>query len=228
MRARQFYGVEVVEISEPSKPAALNAADVVARSWPRLYLDADIEIAPDAVIEVLAALSDGVLAARPSFRYDLEGTSPLVGGYYRARGRMPATRSALWGAGVYGLSEQGHERLGDFPSLTADDLWVDGLFTASDKRVIPTEPVLVRVPRTSKALISTLRRSHRGNVESGLRRSGRDTLTELAQSVRGVTSAIDAAIYAAFALASRVKPRNPAVWERDETTRSDSEVQVGA
>ena len=42
--ARGFKGVRVLDVPEPSKVAALNAADAEASRWPRLYRDADIEI----------------------------------------------------------------------------------------------------------------------------------------------------------------------------------------
>jgi GT2 family glycosyltransferase len=65
--ARSVPGVQVVELVQGSKPAALNAGDEAATLWPRLYLDADIEICATAVLAVLDRLSEGdVLAARPA------------------------------------------------------------------------------------------------------------------------------------------------------------------
>lgn len=58
--ARRFEGVTVLESEMPSKPAALNAGDAAATRWPRLYLDADAQISPSAVRDVLDALSEGV------------------------------------------------------------------------------------------------------------------------------------------------------------------------
>ena len=48
-------GVRVIDRSEPGKPGALNAADAVAIGFPRVYLDADIVLAPDALERVLRA-----------------------------------------------------------------------------------------------------------------------------------------------------------------------------
>ena len=51
--ARGFDGVTVLEMGQASKSAALNAGDAAATVWPRLYLDADIQITPAAVRDVM-------------------------------------------------------------------------------------------------------------------------------------------------------------------------------
>ncbi|MET4538954.1 exopolysaccharide biosynthesis WecB/TagA/CpsF family protein [Arthrobacter bambusae] len=225
--ASRFEDVRVLRVDAASKTSALNAADQAAVRWPRLYLDADIEISADAVHAVLKALSDGpLLAARPAFRYNTDGASALVRSYYRARGRIPSTAQGLWGAGVYALSKAGHDRLGVFPSLTGDDYYVDRLFSGEEKAVLPTEPVVVRTPRTCPALLAVLRRSYRGNAQQdrmGAEAETSRTVRELLSSVRGPFSAVDAAVYAAFAAGGRRRPLRggePAsAWERDDSSR---------
>ncbi|MDP9934152.1 glycosyltransferase [Paenarthrobacter nicotinovorans] len=222
--ASRCKGVSVLRVGEASKTAALNAADQVTLRWPRLYLDADIEVSAAALRSVFAALErPDLLAARPAYRYDTQGASLWVRAYYRARGRIPSNSSGLWGAGAYALNRAGHERLGSFPSVTGDDYYVDRLFSAQEKIVLPTEPVVVRTPRTSAALLSVLRRTYRGNAEqdlaSGGVTSGR-TVRELLSSVRGPWTAFDAAVYVAFAGAGRRKMRRSSgAWERDNTSR---------
>ncbi|MCX5041677.1 glycosyltransferase [Aldersonia sp. NBC_00410] len=219
--ARSVPGIEVLEIAEASKVAALNAGDDVATRWPRLYLDADIRITPQAVAEVFDVLRSGeVLAARPASRYDTTGASRPVRSYYRARARIPQFGDALWGAGAYGLNEAGHVRIGRFPAVTGDDLWVDQQFNRTEKAVVPTEPTLVATPRDSRSLIRTLRRVYQGtNDQPGGSSSGRSLKTVLT-SVRGPRSAIDTSVYVAFALAGRRRGRTQVRWERDESSRS--------
>ncbi|SDW53167.1 polymer biosynthesis protein, WecB/TagA/CpsF family [Arthrobacter sp. cf158] len=225
--ASRFAGVRVLHVEAASKTAALNAADQVASLWPRLYLDADIEVSADALGAVFGALQEGpLLAARPAFRYDTRGASPLVRSYYRARSRVPANARGLWGAGVYALSREGHDRLGAFPDLTGDDYYVDRLFSGVEKSVLETEPVVVRTPRTRAALLAILRRTYRGNAQQDGFAGGQSTsrtFRELLWSVRGPLTAVDAVVYAAFAVAGRRRGllgRKPApVWERDESSR---------
>lgn len=88
--ARGFEGVTVLEIGRPSKSAALNAGDAAATKWPRLYLDADVQISQHAVRDVLTALeAGGPLAARPAVHFDLQDAHPLIHSYYRTRLRLP-------------------------------------------------------------------------------------------------------------------------------------------
>lgn len=223
--ARRFAGVRVVEIAEASKTAALNAGDSAAATWPRLYLDADVDVTADAVWNVFDAVTrGGLLAARPTAVYDTRGADRLVRAYYRARSRVPSLHTALWGAGGYAVSGSGHERIGAFPALIADDEFVDRRFSSAERAVIATAPAVVHVPRTTASLIGVLRRTHRGTVQlattsgSGERRSSRTALAVL-RCAQGPLELADAAVYLAFALAGRVPEAASTGWTRDETTR---------
>lgn len=222
--AREHPDVRVLEIPMASKVAALNAGDAAAVMWPRLYLDADIELRPAALAAVFSALGDGALmAARPDFEYHTDSAQWLVRAYYRARSAMPSQRAHLWGAGAYAVNARGHGRISTFPELTADDLYVDSLFSTSEKAIIHTMPAIVRTPRTIKALDSVLRRTYRGNAEQAKTTGTRMRLGELRRTVRGPRTAVDALVYAAFALHGRLagslgRRRTP--WERDNSSRS--------
>jgi glycosyltransferase involved in cell wall biosynthesis len=222
--AHLYPGVKVIQLSEASKVAALNAADRLATRWPRIYLDADVELPLDALCVTLERLAgdESIMCARPAFRYNTDGASWPVRAYYRARGRLPQASQSMWGAGTYGLNLEGHKRLGEFPAITADDCYIDRLYALSEKVTLECEPVTVRTPRTTNALVSTLRRVYRGNSE--LRyvpgsHTGR-TMRELAKSIHGPASAFDAVVYSAFAAAGRLYVRGHVSWERDNSTRA--------
>jgi GT2 family glycosyltransferase len=219
-RARAHAGVRVVELAEGSKAAALNAGDAHATRWPRLYLDADIEATPEALAQAVRALAgDGIYAARPAFRWDLQGAEPLVRAYDRARGRMPSMSGAMWGAGVYGLSEAGHRILGEFPRLIGDDLLVERTFPPGRKYVASGPAVVVRNPRTVPDLLGVLARSRRGSAEQSLD-TGRASVRELLRTVTGPASAVDAICYALLAAVGRRRARRSTHgWERDLSTR---------
>jgi GT2 family glycosyltransferase len=222
--ARSLPGVRVLEIPTASKTAALVAGDAASTRWPRVYLDADIVVSSQALVDVARRLEAGdVLAARPAARIDTSGCEWMVRAYFRARKRIPSHSAALWGAGVYALSEDGHRRLGRFPEVTGDDLHVDRLFSPAEKAIVDTVPVLVRAPRDTRALIAVLTRARRGAAEQEVD-TARSSLRELLATVRGPVSAVDAGVYAGLALLARRRgnatTHTAVAWERDETTRA--------
>jgi hypothetical protein len=233
--ARRFPGVRVLELPEGSKPRALDAGDAAADGFPRVYLDADVAASPAAVAATLRALDRGPwLAARPPAAVDLAGASAPVRAFHRARSRLAAPRDALWGAGVYGLSAAGHARLGRFPDLVADDLWVDALFAPGEKGVVDAPPVRVVAPRTARSLVRVLGRTARGTAEVRARAAAAPaaagspapvpgparTAGALLRTVRGPRSAADAGVYAALVTLGRLRAaRAPGTWERDESSR---------
>lgn len=235
--ARSIPGAKVLELVEGSKPAALNAGDEAATLWPRLYLDADIQISAGAVLAVLDRLARGdVLAARPDCTYDTDGASAVVRCYYRTRQRLPQHKTAMWGAGAYGLSAEGHERFGAFPMVTGDDFFVDNQFASHEKVVVPTEPSVVRTPADAKSLLAILRRSYRGKVELSsvdrrglferLRGTGAHTAVAVVRAVDGPRSAADACVYLGMALTKRFAVGTSQTWARDESSRACSREDV--
>jgi hypothetical protein len=135
---------------------------------------------------------------------------------------------AMWGAGVYGLSRAGHDRLGSFPPATNDDLFVDRLFAPGRKVILSGPAVTVRMPRTAKGLLAVLVRSRRGTAEQSLD-TGVLSLKELLGTITGPRSALDAACFVGFALAVRYRTAQQTMhaaqtggaqaWERDDSTR---------
>ncbi|MFS0866250.1 glycosyltransferase family 2 protein [Microbacterium sp. 179-B 1A2 NHS] len=228
--SRAFPGVVVVETDEGSKPAGLNLGDAAATAWPRLYLDADIEIAPAAVLAVFDALQEpGVLAARPAFVYDTAGASGPVRAYYRARTRIPGQPARLWGAGGYAANQAGHGRFASFPAVTADDSWFDAQFTEDEKRIVDTTPMQVRTPRDAAALVSVLARQRRGYVEIGIAPTTASRAASLLRAVRTPRDASDALWYALLTALARRRARSASggdvrpAWERDASTREGAE-----
>lgn len=220
-RAAAFPGVRVIEAVEASKVGALNAGDAAARHWPRFYLDADISVVPRALEEVARHLNaGGAMAARPSATVDTSMSRAPVRRYYRARMRMPSMSAHLWGAGIYALSEAGHERLGSFPDVIADDLYVDALFGDGEKCVVPTVPVIVQAPRDSRSLLAVLTRARRGPAQQRID-TGSASAIELLRTIRGPVSGLDAVTFAWFAVrARRHGATGSDVWERDESSRT--------
>jgi len=230
--ARRYPRVTVLETPVGSKPAALNLGDAATARWPRLYLDADVEVEAAAVEAVFRELSrpGAPLASRPASIIDARGAMFPVPSYYRARARIPEQTTRLWGAGLYAASEAGHARFAAFPAVTADDSWFDGLFAEGEKTIVETTPARVYAPRTAAALLRILTRHRRGYVElAAIDPGSQGRAWALLRTIRGLPSALDAFCYAALAVTARLRSRATAgggnqPWETDASARASATV----
>jgi glycosyltransferase involved in cell wall biosynthesis len=231
------HPVQVIELDVASKPAALRAGDLLLRTFPRLYLDADVVLAGRTARQVLEHLGhDDTVAARPPFRFDTARSSAIVRRYYRARSSLPATMGSIWGAGVYGLTAAGRARFGDYPDVVAEDLFVHQQFGADEIDIVGDEAVVVVAPARYGDLLKVRRRAYRGVVENraaareparlGRRAAGPasttpSTLRDMLLLCRSPSSVIDATMYAFVAVSARIyNAFGPSArWERDDSSR---------
>lgn len=159
------HGARVVEVAEPSKIAALNAADEVARAFPRLYVDADVVLTGRAVLDVARALEEpGALAAAPPARLDTTGRPWTVRAFYRVWEAVQAANHMPAGSGVYAMSAAGRARFDRFPDVLADDLFARNLFSRDERRAPATDAVVVEAPHTLAALLARRTRVYAGNA----------------------------------------------------------------
>lgn len=243
-QARAFTGVTVLDLPTPGKIDALNAADAVATAFPRIYLDADIELRPGTLTALVDALTtDEPRCAAPQLAFDLEGCSYPVRAFHEVFVQLPAMTSTLVGRGVYGVSRAGRARFGAFPPIQGDDLFVGRLFTP-DEHVVVDGAAIVRAPRTLEQLIAVRTRVARGNVELaqadpaalGLPPAGTATepAGDFAASTGGTARAMldlgrhhpralpALAVYTGVTLVARLRARRTAgtrTWDRDTSTR---------
>lgn len=218
-------GVEILSLPAAGKARAIRAAEDIA-PMPRVYLDADAELSGATANVLLAALRDGAVAARPPVRFDVGHSDLLVRSYYRTKTRLPSVASDLCGAGVYSLGTVGRDRFGSFPEVTADDLFVARIVAPHELVVVDADPVVVRVPRTTRALVRTLARVQRGNHElqhshpTVTASTTSRTIGELVVLMRRPRRWPDVVVYTLVTIAARVRARvSTSRWERDESGR---------
>lgn len=234
-------GVTVISLPEPGKSAALVAGDAAAAGFPRVYLDADIELPPHAIAAAAQVFADhpSALAAAPLRHVISTGSSPLVRAYMAVSSRLPAYRNSLFGRGMIVLSEQGRSRFDRFPGVVADDLFLDSLFAADEKRPIDSVDVGILAPATTRALLRRLVRVRRGNAElragaagptgsapgpgqRQVRRSARLAwLTEVVLPRPRLVPAgiVYVSLTTLAAVLARLRTRGPLAWGQDITTR---------
>lgn len=161
--ARQV-GVRVVETPVPGKAPALRLGDAACRTFPRLYLDADVAMTADSVRALVAASArPGVLACAPVPRLDLDGVGAIARRVHTVHEQLVAPGRALAGAGAYVFTEQGHARVFPMPDVISDDGWVHASFAPHERVVVAEARSLVRPTRTVRAHLRRRVRVRRGN-----------------------------------------------------------------
>jgi glycosyltransferase involved in cell wall biosynthesis len=226
-RARSVPGVRVVELGAAGKAEALNAGDRAATAFPRIYLDADIDLDAAALRQMGSALTPAEpRICAPTIEFRTEGRPWPVRAFYRIYAELPYVRESLVGLGVYGISATGRARFDAFPQLTADDLYVQRLFTPSERIVLDDDAFRVETPRTLGALIAVRARAAFGAAElasaTGQATSGAETGRALASLVaRNPRLLPQACAYAAITVIARLRARHyqAGQWHRDSSTR---------
>ncbi|KMO97653.1 glycosyl transferase [Streptomyces roseus] len=234
--------VRVVEIPTPSKHTALRVGDEHAQGFPRLYVDADVEVGAADVRELTGALAarPDLLAAAPGRDIPLSGCAWPVRAYYRVWQRLPAVREGLFGRGVIAVTEPGHARIAALPPLMADDLAASLAFAPQERRVVETARVVVRPPRTWGDLIRRRVRAATSSAElerfqasqapgsaqgahAPSARTGTDDLRALLRAQPSLFPGV--VVFVAAALAARRRARKAirsgdfSTWLRDESSR---------
>lgn len=159
---RAGLGVRIVELARPSKSLALNAGDRAARGPMRVYLDADVVLAPDLLARLAAALDT---------RAPRYATGTLV--VAPPRSRVTAAYGKFWsaltlrevnGIGLYAVNAAGRARWGRFPPMHSDDKFVRLSFLPVE-RVRVDARYLWPLPEGWRRLVSVRLRWTEGNLE---------------------------------------------------------------
>lgn len=222
--------VTVVELPEPSKAGALDAANKQVAEFPVIYVDADVVLDWHSVRALIARLADGsVLATAPRRRLDEEGVSLPARWYYDVWERLPQVRIGLFGRGVIALSQEGYERVAALPRFMSDDLAYSESFTPGERTITEGASVTVWPARTWRALLDRRIRVIRGNKElRGAGRVSEDASTGLNDLVmiirREPALTLKVPFFALTTIIARLRERltrsGQAVWQRDETSRA--------
>jgi glycosyltransferase involved in cell wall biosynthesis len=219
--ATQVESVRVIETPVPGKPNALRLGDAACATFPRIYLDADVQLDAPSVRELVAACArPGILACAPTPELDLTGAGWMVKRVHRAHEALVGPRRALAGAGAYVLTEAGRDRVFPMPDVISDDGLVHASFAPHERVVVQTARSLVRPARTLSAYLNRRVRVRRGNRQlAELGRSapeGRLALRDLVRLVRGRrVSPVDGGCYLTVLALDRM-------WMRLRRGRADA------
>jgi glycosyltransferase involved in cell wall biosynthesis len=224
--------VRVVSIPVPSKREALMAGDLAARDFPRIYVDADVELGTYEIRALAEALRmPGVLAAGPERVLAIAGRPWLVRWYYDVWMRLPEVRDGLFGRGVIGMNSAGHARVVSLPPLLSDDLGWSLMFSGSERKVVPGARAVVHTPRTAADLLRRRIRAATGVTQletaegtpSSTARTRPSDLLEIVRREPRMTPRV--LVFLTMAVAARwqsgkaTRRGDYSTWLRDESSR---------
>jgi glycosyltransferase involved in cell wall biosynthesis len=233
--AGSFPGVRVVDSPVASKPAALNLGDRTAKVFPRLYVDADVEVDPGALRAVSRVLTDGGYdLAAPQLRFDFENRPWSVRAFYDVWSRLPYARDDLVGAGFYGMSERARSKFGDFPDTMSEDFFVHSLVAQNGRRAVPGHYFVLHPPLTLRSLVKIQTRMQAANrrnrelFEDAANQVRATHLRQLAHLAKDVRLLPRLALYGFVVGTAKVRGRwknrsaTVEVWDRDTTARQSA------
>ena len=222
----------VIEIQQPSKAEAVRVGNTASDVFPRVHLDADIELSGAAVMQLLEPITrDNVLATAPRRDVPKASCSRWVRWYYEVWEALPQVESGLFGRGVVVLSEQAQARVAALPRMMSDDLGMSDSFSGDERRVVPGAVAVIHPPRTLRDLVRRRIRIATGNTQAaqlGVRRpaSRTSTRTLLGLAVGRPGLALRLPVFLGVHVAARLGARQAVrsgdftTWQRDESSRS--------
>ena len=224
--------VRVLSIATASKREAMAVGDRVVRGFPRVYVDADVELRFQDVRVLAEALRrPGILAATTELDHDFAGCRWPIRWYYDVWTLLPEVRRGLFGRGVVALSEAGYARVKSLPPLLADDLAASLAFSPEERVVAAGARVVVHPPLTLTDLLRVRTRAAIGVTQveqtDGAPASTAGTRAkDLLHMTRAQPRlAPRTALFLAVAIIARLRARHAvrrgdyATWLRDESTR---------
>lgn len=222
------FDVRVIETPVPGKARAVAIGDDACRTFPRIYLDADVQVSTESIRALVAACNRrGVLACAPVPRMDLTGVGRFIARVHRVHDRLIGPNRALAGVGVYVLTDAGHDRVFPMPpDVISDDGWVHASFTFPERVVVTEAESLVRPARTIGAHLRRRVRVRRGNRQlAGWNHSVPEARLGLGLLVTHVrrrsVGPIDAGCYLSVLVADRAlsRLRRDGGWGSDGSSR---------
>jgi glycosyltransferase involved in cell wall biosynthesis len=228
--------VRVVDCPVASKPAALNAADDVATGFPRMYVDADIEVDAAAIRAVGEALDGGAKLAAPMLAHDLTGRPWPVRAYIDIWSKLPYAAEDHVGSGFYGLSAEARALFDQFPDTMAEDFFIRSLAPARERCAVRGHEFVVHPPYTLRSLTKIRARMFAANAANrdlfagDARDVQRGHLHGLARLARQPRNWPGLAVYVAVVAVAKVlaarknRSTSAGVWERDTTARTAASV----
>ncbi|WP_284324595.1 glycosyltransferase family 2 protein [Cypionkella aquatica] len=204
------WTLTVLDLAQGGKPNALNAGDRIATAAVRAYLDADVQVSPDLMAQLVAALSVTDPLYATGTAQIPRAQSAVTRAYARFWQRLPFAQSTAPGYGLFAVNAAGRARWQDFPRIISDDTFVRLQFEPHERVQVPAPyawpmiegfNALTRVRRRQDAGVAEIDRLYHGLLAREAKAPlGKSRLLALA-----LRDPLGFATYAAVSIAVRLK-----------------------
>jgi glycosyltransferase involved in cell wall biosynthesis len=229
-------GVTVLQTPVPSKTNALNLGDTAVQTFPRFYIDADIQVTIEAIRAVVELFQNHpeVMLSAPKAKVDATQSAGLVRAFYRVWTHLPYFTEALIGSGIYAFSREGRALFDRFPDIIADDEYARRLVPPHQRRAPHNGDFTISAPRTLGALININTRARAGTyqLEERFPELTQHRGTSPARTLQTIAGSpqlwLDSPIYLAVMFIAKwrahgkLSRNEDRVWNRDETARQET------
>ncbi len=159
--------VRVIETPVGSKAKALELGRQATPDQIRIYLDADITITPDVCESVIATLSQpGIHGSAPAIELAEPAVASRFLRWYAAIWRQaPYFHRELIGSGFYALSAEAQDRIGEWPTIIADDLVALCHLGVDERRTAPRGSFTHTLPSSLREVLGAEVRREAGRIE---------------------------------------------------------------
>ena len=204
------WRLTVIELPDGSKPRALNAGDAAANGTMLAYLDADVQVSPALMAQLITALQPETPTYATGTARIPRAKSGVTRAYARFWQRLPFAKSNAPGYGLFAVNAAGRALWGEFPAIISDDTFVRLQFTP-DQRIQTTAPYDWPMIEGFAALTRVRRRQNAGVVEIAkafpdlLRREAKPRPGKANLFAMALGDPVAFAVYAAVTLAVRLR-----------------------
>ncbi|MEC3861295.1 glycosyltransferase [Mesobacterium sp. TK19101] len=217
--AGRGWDLTVLDLEQGGKLNALNHGDATARAGSRVYLDADVTIAPTLLTQLRRALDTDAPRYASGDCVIAPARSWFSRAYARIYRQVPFMTHGVPGCGVFAVNAAGRARWGAFPDIISDDTFVRLSFRPDERVKVPARydwPIVEGL----KNLIRVRRRQDKGVREIEARfpelldnddKPAFPTSHKLAMALR---DPLGFAVYAGVALAVKLGGDRSAEWSR--------------
>ncbi len=129
--------LEVLDLSQGGKLAALNAGEAAAQGDTLIYVDADVAVSPPLITQIAAALDTDAPRYASGQPHVTVGNSALTRHFTRFWRTIPFMTKGVPGFGVFAMNRAGRARWGAWPDIISDDTFARLNFAPPERISVP-------------------------------------------------------------------------------------------